>query len=458
MNGIKTLRLTVDKLMLNTHNPRHDELGSEAEIYDYLCSKEKLLDIARDIVNLQSTNPLELLAVVQVGDSIYRVLEGNRRVAALKLLLDPDSAPLRCRSTFSALSRRLSKDDPLFLVDVAVFKSEDDARPWIERLHTGERNGTGRRRWNSQQKERFIKQGRDWSRHWKGLWLLEFAYEHNIAKKEEADKWLNIIDRWLSNPEFRAALGITVDNNKHILNFDVNNKNLFINLLKIFFNDIRSKLISTRANAKDMRDMANTYTNHRVNLLSSTVISATARSAEDRNLMHTASMGAADLTGSMTDDTRDSDNETPKRGYSSLNRLFSSNVIVSVLDNSEYIKHALLYKSLTNINVKTHSALVAVGIWSFLDSLANLIGKPSNSNFSSFFSRDRLQNTYMFNKQQAKSIHTALEDISKYGNLTKHDKHYARVDPEQLIISWRTVTPLIEKVIKSMDKRSGDSK
>jgi hypothetical protein len=63
------------------------------------------------------------------------VLEGNRRVAALKLLLNPDGAPEKYKGKFRSLSRSL--DRPLLKkVQAVVAPSREAATPIIIEKHT----------------------------------------------------------------------------------------------------------------------------------------------------------------------------------------------------------------------------------------------------------------------------------------------------------------------------------
>lgn len=89
--GWRTARLSVATLFLDEKNPR---LGRETngrapqEIIQYLFDHDKALDVARSIATRGYFENEPLLAILEKGR--YVVVEGNRRLAALKALKEPD--------------------------------------------------------------------------------------------------------------------------------------------------------------------------------------------------------------------------------------------------------------------------------------------------------------------------------------------------------------------------------
>lgn len=89
--GWPTRRLSVARLLLDKRNPRLGrETGFETprEIVQYLFDHDKALDVADSIATHGYFENEPLLAVSEGGR--YVVVEGNRRLAALKALDDPD--------------------------------------------------------------------------------------------------------------------------------------------------------------------------------------------------------------------------------------------------------------------------------------------------------------------------------------------------------------------------------
>ncbi len=143
----------IGRIFLDLVNPRHVPLGDEDKAIEYLCAKEDVLALARDIAQI-GLNPLERVALIPIKGqkNAYTMAEGNRRLCALKLLADPDRAPARLRKSFAALAE---KHSPPTAFAAVVFDNEEEVRPWLERIHNGAYDGRGRRAWNSEQSQRY---------------------------------------------------------------------------------------------------------------------------------------------------------------------------------------------------------------------------------------------------------------------------------------------------------------
>lgn len=64
-----------------------------------MVENEKVKDLAKDISEKGATNPLDSVGItIENGKRI--VLEGNRRICALKLLLNPELAPKNIKNIF----------------------------------------------------------------------------------------------------------------------------------------------------------------------------------------------------------------------------------------------------------------------------------------------------------------------------------------------------------------------
>lgn len=121
-----------------------EEQPSQQAIYLALATQQgrRLIKLAEDIIE-NGLDPITLPAIVATDDRRrrYRVLEGNRRVLALKAL----DTPAIVSSAFSsgADQRRLNQlaarysARPLDPIECVLFDSEDEAQHWIELRHTG---------------------------------------------------------------------------------------------------------------------------------------------------------------------------------------------------------------------------------------------------------------------------------------------------------------------------------
>jgi len=129
-------RLLVTNMLLDPLDPRipptDQQLDQRTLIAD-LVYHDKVDELARNIAN-NGYFPIEsLIAVKQNGKTV--VIEGNRRLAALKLLLAPESAPEDRVARFRAISRRVDTTS-VKKVRVIIAPSREAAAPLIMSRHT----------------------------------------------------------------------------------------------------------------------------------------------------------------------------------------------------------------------------------------------------------------------------------------------------------------------------------
>jgi hypothetical protein len=138
------LRLDLDNYRIPTH--REDEPAALA----YLFASEDVLSTARLILR-DGYFDNEVPIVVADGES-FLVLEGNRRVSALKALQDPDLVPNHADEVRALLRRYAIEADNLpTAIRVLVAESRDQAAPHVARLHTG----LSKRRWSVDQQANY---------------------------------------------------------------------------------------------------------------------------------------------------------------------------------------------------------------------------------------------------------------------------------------------------------------
>lgn len=89
----KTEKINISLLDLDTQNPRflllYNNSKSQEDIIKYLLKNENANEIVKSIVEQQDYRPDSFLYVIQ-HDNRYIVKEGNRRLAAVKSLQDPE--------------------------------------------------------------------------------------------------------------------------------------------------------------------------------------------------------------------------------------------------------------------------------------------------------------------------------------------------------------------------------
>ena len=117
----KEERPNVTGLKLDPRNPRIPSTGqtlTQRELIAELLENDKVYDLAKNIAD-NGYYPVESLIVVQEGAEKF-VVEGNRRLAALKLLFSPQTAPERWEQKVRSLANRI---DPKAIAKVRVVRS-----------------------------------------------------------------------------------------------------------------------------------------------------------------------------------------------------------------------------------------------------------------------------------------------------------------------------------------------
>jgi hypothetical protein len=106
----ETLRVGPLDVELDPYNPRltlEEEGSSQAALLEIMIKRFKIEELAESIL-ASGFNPFDPI-VAWSHDDRLTVLEGNRRVAAMQLLLEPQRAPTAYERRWTALSERLTR-------------------------------------------------------------------------------------------------------------------------------------------------------------------------------------------------------------------------------------------------------------------------------------------------------------------------------------------------------------
>jgi hypothetical protein len=206
-------------LLIDEENPRlpQPNVGQREAIRGIAKDQNrKLLVLAKDILE-NGLNPGDLPYVMLRGDerNRYVVLEGNRRMVALKALENPE--PLLGAVDMNVLPelRRLSKqyqEAPIESVLCVAFKSREEARHWIELRHTGENEGAGVVPWRSDEGSRFRARSGKAELH---LLALNFLEDRGLLNPDERRKIpATTYRRLLETPAVRQNCGVEMQDNQ----------------------------------------------------------------------------------------------------------------------------------------------------------------------------------------------------------------------------------------------------
>lgn len=248
---LKTIRIT--NLWLDLDNYRFEHQESQRDAINRMVKeyKDNLYNLAYDIM-VHGLNPTDKPLVIAhpTDEGKYIVLEGNRRITTLKILINPNL--IEDHKTLYNKFVKLHNDYKKALpstVECGVCEDRDEANIWIERKHSKGLNGMGTQQWNSIQKLRFEEKtvGKA-SMTLQVINLLTQSPLVDESVKEHMDTLkVTNLERLISDPEVRQAIGISkkkdgrlysdidqkivvealVDIVKDVMNPDFNVKNVY---------------------------------------------------------------------------------------------------------------------------------------------------------------------------------------------------------------------------------------
>ena len=188
--------IPISKLMVNPSNPRFEPVQDQGQAIQTMLSqaKKSIKALANDIAK-SGLNPIKIIAVVPNGQK-YIVLEGNRRIIALKLLNNPGmTQDVSIQSFFKKLKANYQIPSSVYCT---VFDNKAESKHWIILEHTGQNNGVGVVSWNTIQQARFND---------KPSKLIQIAkYTGSDLNTTHVDQ--TNLERLISTPYVRAKIGI----------------------------------------------------------------------------------------------------------------------------------------------------------------------------------------------------------------------------------------------------------
>ncbi len=172
--------LSLPDLLIDTENPRlpQPNVGQREALRAFTSHEPgKLIALAKDIVGY-GLNPTELSIVMPFNDDLrrYVVLEGNRRLTALKALENPEwlvgAMPPSNVDEMRNLARQY-QENPVESLQCIVMADREEARHWMELRHTGgQNNGAAVVPWGSDDAARFRARTGNFEFHTQALNLL----------------------------------------------------------------------------------------------------------------------------------------------------------------------------------------------------------------------------------------------------------------------------------------------
>jgi hypothetical protein len=211
---IAVASLLVDLKNWRLPQPQNGQREAEREIARR--QGPKLLRLAEDIAKY-GTNLAELPIVMPFGTR-YIVLEGNRRLVALRALENPQwlvgvfdpKAVVEIRN----LSKRFLQN-PISSIYCLVVQSREEADHWIDLRHGGEKQGAGLVKWGADEKARFLARATLPEIHTQALDFL--ANRGDLSSEQRQNVPTATFKRLMGTPEVRKKLGVDLQEGKMTL-------------------------------------------------------------------------------------------------------------------------------------------------------------------------------------------------------------------------------------------------
>ena len=261
---MEKLELEVGELLLDVENPRIGSADTQAEALEAIVELDSshFKNMMRSIKE-HGLDPGDSFYVLQSEEeeSAYVVVDGNRRLAALKVLNDPTI--LQGTTLGANLIKQIAKVAEGFnpertkVLSAVLFDNRDIANEWILRRHGRSMEGEGRISWGPLEIERFKKERTT-------LDVIDFVERNSTFSddiwrqvKHSVENAPNVLRRLIDSRCGREWLGVTVKNvdGAKVPFFD-RDPEFVVTLLSRLFADIDGKKVDTRSlnKAQDIED------------------------------------------------------------------------------------------------------------------------------------------------------------------------------------------------------------
>ncbi len=197
--------IELDKLLYDPQNPRLPlkmrNLG-EDETIDYMLRNGNITELMQSIAELGYSNAEPLLVVKAKSGEYYNVVEGNRRLTALKLLKDPSQAKIR-RQLVEQISEE-AKNKPT-VIPCIIYEKRDDILSYL-----GFRHITGIKEWGSLEKARYLQQLYELNKNGEGVEIYKTLAKMIGSRSDYVKKLLialELFNRANNNAYFGSDIG-----------------------------------------------------------------------------------------------------------------------------------------------------------------------------------------------------------------------------------------------------------
>lgn len=480
--------LNIEKLLLDQDNYRFGVANNQEDCIDliYQDSPDSFDNLLKDMV---TNNIGDYLLVYVDENNQHIILDGNRRASILKIINDPSLAP--SKKTREIIDNIDKKSLPFDLKRIGCFVStnkEDILKTVYERHAAGK--GLSRIHWSAFATAKFrydsnIEDSTDWRAIAVLLHIISINDRANSYVKSQKFSF-EVFKRLIRHAYVNNYIHFEVFNDeKMILNSESNFFDDAISLANTFLEIMQNNEVSLSRNKNYASEAFLTeYFNHKFKKVTTakpprkkrnkatpatTSINSHSEDPPKPQIIQESESLLIDIPTtsldeiSQSEETQTSNNihslqplpepqinlpfieDTPKLEIMEPILLIDENAdLINALNQLSIQKYSLLYKSLTQLNIKKHAIVAVIAVWSFLDSLPR-VADWVGTDFTGYYN-NHIKNL-IGSKEQQTTVRHALTWLSNEGNCNKHSADYVTLDHKEFIKHFNNIQTFISKII-----------
>ncbi|WP_336288547.1 hypothetical protein [Bartonella sp. CB60] len=462
LNGFNLTVIFLDALKLDLENPRIGNVKTEEDVISFLFTEEKTINLAQDIAE-NGFSKCEFFMVLPDGEK-YIVLEGNRRLAALKCLNNPNLAPKNFFKKLSIYKENYCKTESVIC---SVVSSREEARLSIIRKHGGEDDGKGAKKWGAVEKARFNEKNKN---NFARL-LIEHLSNKGILKDKNPKKYdISVVTRFIKKPIFSEYTGIYYDNadSKVVFLHSYDKNHAIYNFLQQFFQEILNKEINSRTHNK--ADEIVKYFEKKFNELNLVEVFSIPKihKSKGKNEKEQTSIKKEDNSQNSNCTTEScaksdvSKNDNSRKTSAPKPSVYDQE-IKDKLDALGYSKYSSIYGSLSKLKNDSDTPLIYVAFNCLLEGFANCLGRKTERVddilIGCFDERNKSQpdGSQRISDNDG-DLRKIIVRIRENANLTKHSTIAACLNYKQACNDMETLKSLLMVVIGAICEKKDAKK
>lgn len=453
--------VSVSKILLDQNNYRHTPQPDQQSALLKTISeqKRKLVVLAKDIIEHGlSPHDFPIIVPSPENNKKYIVVEGNRRLTALKLLLKPDLAKgTTLYNSFKLLQKSHEVEIPTKIY-CTVLESKKEALIWIDRKHSNSLGGKGTEQWNAMSKARSdIDQGINHPEIEILDWIMEDEnIQLNVAEKIENNEFnITTLERLIYDNYVQEKLGIKIQNRELFLSSD--EKELFPILSEIVTiialgEDKNGKFTVRKIDSSEnIKFFIDELLSENSTIDTSKPLKKVILTKRNSNNLKNNSNSSTPLTASKPANTKSQTTTPIDKQKTLIPSKFSVQIPAGKIND--------LFNELKKLDVNTYRNVTAVAFRVFLEHSVDHYIKTSSIHVAKeqlihklISIRDHLLSNHLIDKNQLKTLNTVISDTNSICSTETLNAYVHNpllpIDALTLKLAWQKIEFLMEIIWK----------